>query len=253
MGAVKMSRTTPFIALEKLVMSNAMKSPYWLHIPGLWPTRKDDRPCYDILLDEVRQDLSVGTVELYGKVHMEGRMTALYSREKAVMKYSGRTLEPQKPKSGGYVDAILEMFSDDDFRGLLCADYPDLIHVLPRPNAAFINWYRPPSQKMDGLGPHSDDTAGMTSDVIISITLCELNGERLFTMHDKSRGNKAVWQAELNDGDILIMLPGCQRLYKHSVSKRLTHLNKSRITGGRLNITLRALRLEQNDRAARTR
>lgn len=224
-----------------------MKSPYWLHIPNLWPTEEDLRSSYDILLDEVRQDLSVGVVKLYGGVHSEGRMTTLYSRENAVMKYSGRTLQPNKPKPNGYVDMILDMFSDDEFRSLLCEDHPELMSVLPRPNAAFINWYRPPSQNegnMDGLGAHSDDTSGMTSDVIISITLCEPNGEKLFAMHDKSQGDTIVWQAELANGDILIMMPGCQKLYKHSVSKRMTHLNKSKITGGRLNITLRALQLE---------
>lgn len=224
-----------------------MQSAHWLHITDLWPTQQDDKSCYNILLDEVREDLTVGAVKLYGNVHSEGRMTALYSRESAVMKYSGRILEPKKPKKNGYIDMVLDIFNDGDFRALLCENQPELAQVLPRPNAAFINWYRPPSQNggnMDGLGVHSDDTSGMTSDVIISITLCEAGGEKLFAMHDRSRGDSVVWQAELGDGDILVMMPGCQKLYKHSVSKRVTHLDRSKITGGRLNITLRALKLE---------
>lgn len=228
---------------------------YWVHIQNLWPVTWDDGrggaeiSAYDALLREVRDDLAVGTIKLGGRECKEGRMTTLYSMiEGADMKYSGRTLQPKRPKRGGYVHTIFTLFQDPDFIALLAEQHPGLERVLPIPNAAFINWYRPPSElgakcKMDGLGPHSDDTSGMQSDVIVSITLCEPGGERLFSMHDKASGNVA-WQAELADGDIIIMLPGCQKHYKHSVSDRVTHLDRSRITGGRLNITLRQLKLQ---------
>jgi alkylated DNA repair dioxygenase AlkB len=225
-----------------------MDPDHWVRLVNFWPTEHDEKSSYQVLLDEIREDLNRGTIKVGGRVCQEARLTAMYSQvDGAVMKYSGRKLEPRRPVQGGYVDIILDLVNDPEFRDGLCSDVPQLRGVLPNFNAVFINWYRPPSlcgDKMDNIGIHSDDTTGMQSDVIISITLCEPGGERLFSMHDKAQGDKIVWQAELNDGDIIVMLPGCQRLYKHSVSSRKTHLDRSTITGGRLNITLRSLKLE---------
>lgn len=224
-----------------------MESVYWVHLKGFWPTEDGGNSSYSVLLNEVKPHLTQGSVKLGGNVYKEGRLTAMFSKTNAVMKYSGRTLSPIAPKRGGYLDILLDLFNEGEFRDLLTSEVQHLQGILPKFNAVFINWYRPPSEtggNMDGLGPHSDDTSGMTSDIIVSITLCEPGGEKLFAMHDKAQGEKVVWQAELADGDIVIMLPGCQKLYKHSVSKRVTHLDRTKITGGRLNITLRALKLE---------
>lgn len=220
---------------------------HWVHLQNFWPTEQDGKRSYDLLLDEVRPHLTQGTVKLGGQMCKEGRLTAMFSRTPAVMKYSGRSVTPVVPVKGGYLDILLDLADDPDFRALMMAEVLHLQGILPKFNAVFINWYRPPSQSeghVDSLGPHSDDTTGMTSDVIMSITLCEPGGEKLFAIHDKAQGEKVVWQAELADGDIVIMLPGCQKLYKHSVSKRSTHLDRTKITGGRLNITLRALKIE---------
>jgi alkylated DNA repair dioxygenase AlkB len=221
---------------------------YWARLVGFWPTEHENVSSYQTLLDEIRGDLTQGTIVVYGKVCQENRLTVMYSQlEGVTMKYSNRKLEPIKPTEGGYVDILLDLANDPEFRESLCADVPQLRGVLPKFNAVFINWYRPVAicgDKMDGLGMHSDDTTGMTSDIIISITLCEPNGERLFAMHEKAKGDSIVWQEELKDGDIIIMLPECQKYYKHSVSYRKTHLDRSTITGGRLNITLRALKID---------
>lgn len=225
-----------------------MDREYWIRLVNFWPITHDGESSYQCLLDEVEHDLSRGTIKVGGRVCQEARMTTMYSRiEGAMMKYSGRKLEPKKPISTGYIDVMLDLVNDPDFKENLYLDVPQLRGILPDFNAVFINWYRPLQlcgDKMDNLGMHSDDTSGMTSEVILSVTLCTPNGERLFSMHDKAQGDKIVWQAELNDGDIVIMLPGCQKLYKHSVSSRKTHLDKSVITGGRINITFRALKLE---------
>lgn len=221
----------------------------WVHIPNLWPTTTDlrgkEESVYEVLLDECRKHLSQGDVVVYGGVHKESRLTALFSNEKAAMKYSGRIVKPIKPDEDSYLSVILNLLTSESFLEQIEMSDPRLKGKLPRgANAIFMNWYRPPTEtsKMDGLGPHSDDTRSLSSPVILSVTFCEPHGEKLFSFSEKSSG-KTVWEAELEDGSGLVMLEDCQRDYKHSVSNRKTN-SKGKITGGRINLTIRALKLD---------
>lgn len=224
-----------------------MEGLYWVRLEGLWPVRDEDRKVYDIVLDEVRNDLKRGTIMLAGRPCHEGRLTAMYSNVEAIMKYSGRTLNPIRPKENGYLSMMLDLINDNEFREAVYEDCPEIRGLLPDFNAVFVNWYRPPelceAHQMDSIGAHSDDTRGLTSEVIFSVTFCEQGGERLFSFYDKSQNDKMIWQEELKDGDVLIMLNGCQRRYKHGISPRKTHLDKTKITGGRINFTFRCMKL----------
>lgn len=225
-----------------------MEKSYWIHLSQFWPTEDDGRSVYDVVLEEMRQDLKKGTIVLMGSVKQEGRLTAMYSHVNAVMKYSGRVVTPIKPKNGGYLSMMLEMVSTEEFRENLYADCPELRGRIPPFNAVFVNWYRPPNlcdgDKMDSIGAHSDDVRELDSEIIFSLTFCEEGGERLFSFFDKTAGENMVWQSELKNGDAVFMLEGCQKLYKHSVSSRKTHLDRSKITGGRINFTFRMMKLD---------
>jgi ribA/ribD-fused uncharacterized protein len=220
----------------------------WLYIPDLWPTTTDlrgkEESVYDVLLSECQEHLSQGNVVLYGNVHKEGRLTALFSNEEAVMKYSGRQVKPIKPKEFSYMSTLLEVISSDEFIEEISEMNPRLKGKLPNFNAIFMNWYRPPTEtkNVDSLGPHSDDEKSLTSPVILSVTFCQPKGEKLFAFHEKPT-EKIVWERELENGSGLVMLEGCQSGYKHSVSNRKTN-SKGKITGGRINLTFRQIEVE---------
>lgn len=217
----------------------------WVVLDRALPISHEGKDVYDLLRDELQQHFSVGTIKLGGRICNERRMTCYFTLDNnAVMKYSGRELIPTPPPKGSYLHILMVMVNDPQFRSHLATMNPRLKDVLPRFNAVFCNWYRPPSEtdKPDSLGPHSDDETDLASDVIMSFTYCQENGERIFKMHEKFGSTKTIAEFELKDGAIMVMMPGCQRLCKHSVSDRITNLSGKRITGGRISLTFRCIR-----------
>lgn len=214
---------------------------------GMFEDDPERRSYYD-LLAEIRPFLSVGTVEVFGK-HEERRMTAFFSTDNCPMQYSGRELAPQKPVPGGQIDTLFRAFAMDEMKDTF-RDLIDGVPIeLPKFNAVFVNWYRPPAEipegkKPDGLGWHADDERSHNSDIIMSMTYTEQNGERVFQMRPKTATSGFTWQSELQHQSILLMLPGCQDAFKHRVSDRKTNLAKKLITGGRINLTFRALKTQ---------
>lgn len=221
-------------------------SPFY-YLPDLWPTDEDGREVYDVLLEEIKPDLQRGTIMLGGRLCQEARPTTMYSQVAAVMKYSGRVLQPKRPKKNGYIERLLDIVRTQEFRDLLCEEHAEIATQIPIFNAVFVNWYRPPSEcegdHMDNVGPHSDDVSELDSEVIFSLTFCQSGGERLFTFFDKQANEREYWKQELKNGDGLLMMQGCQRRFKHSVSSRKTHLDRTKITGGRINLTFRLMKL----------
>jgi hypothetical protein len=206
---------------------------------------------YSTLLHEIKPDLEIAPIRMAGAWLDERRMTRLYALDNTPMSYSGRVAIPIIPTSDSIIYRLLEGVNSQTFLQELVRMGLSPKVPIPEFNAVFVNWYRPPSEtpeKVDGLGYHADDEKDLLSDIILSITLCEENGERLFRFRAKrkSDGSKKTsgfdWEAEIPDGALLIMLSGCQRDYKHTVVMRSTKLNRSRITGGRINLTFRAIR-----------
>ena len=203
-----------------------------------------EREMYYNLLDEVQSNLTVGTVEVFG-THRERRMTCSYSTTGMSFTYSGRKVEPHTPQEGGLIGILFECINHDEIKEL----FREISNVeLPEFNTVFINWYRPPDHesranetKPDGLGWHADDERSHRSQIILSMTFCEKNGERFFEMRPKHLKSGCSWKYELPHQSVLLMLPGCQNAYKHRVSDRVTNSERKKITGGRLNLTFRAL------------
>ena len=186
---------------------------------------------------------------MMGRPCPEKRMTRLYAMTSTQMRYSGRVVTPIIPEATSQIHQLLQHINTVEFaREMTQLGLPKT--VLPHFNAVFVNWYRPPSltTSLDGLGYHADDETDLESDVILSLTLCPKGGERLFRFRAKRKEDGSVktsgydWEKELENNSILVMLNRCQQQYKHTVVPRSTRLDRSKITGGRLNLTFRALR-----------
>jgi ribA/ribD-fused uncharacterized protein len=199
----------------------------------------------------MKPHLTQGTVHVYGASHKENRLTALFANDlgsnnsRATFKYSGRIVETIQPQPMSYLALLLETVQSPEFISMAEQMHPALAGRLPRFNACFVNWYRPPKDtgdKPDSLGWHSDNETSLTSKVILSMTFCQPHGEKLFSFQDKIT-NKIVWENELTDGSALIMLDGCQQLYKHAVSGRKTN-SGGKLVGGRISLTFRQIEVE---------
>jgi len=225
-------------------MTRKMK-PYWIYDEDFFRTHNENgTSVYDVLLAELTPYLKQGTVKVVGQDFTERRLTCYFTSTDTQMTYSGRVLEVIRPPPNSYISNLLSVVNSQEFRKLLVDRYQtNSLNV--EFNSVFINWYRPPSitDKPDYLGPHSDDEKYLTLQVILSVTYCEKLGARVFRFHDRSQGNKIKEEFELQDGSLLLMLEGCQKLYKHSVSERKYNLNKQLITGGRLNLTFRCVKV----------
>ena len=200
---------------------------------------------YGTLLDEIRNDLIVGQVRIGPTVMNENRMTTLYTMEDTSVKmvYSGREVKAKIPRLNGVIYTMFESFHDPTYRLTIFEHYGI---VIPFFNSVFVNWYRPPtltSPKIDYIGYHSDDIQSLRDETIYIITICEDTGKRIFRFRKKGTTSGYEWQQELSSGSLLIMNKGCQDVYKHSVINNKTSLNKTPITGGRISLTFRSLRI----------
>lgn len=226
--------------------------PYWAYIPNFWGDHSSNFS-YEKILEEIKGDLGQGSVSVYGNTFQESRLTCFYSlydsSDNMIMSYSGRTLAPKLPLPGTIIQNLLNMFQSPEFFDTLKGSYPDLTDCFQdsnRPNAVFINWYRPTSMtsKPDGIGYHSDDETDHESDVIFSATFCPEGGERIFRFRDKNATKGFVWQKDLENGSMLIMRHGCQKMYKHSIGLLVKNLAGQRLDDkGRINITFRRIKL----------
>lgn len=166
------------------------------------------------------------------------------SESQTEMRYSGRTVKANKIEPGTLLYKIMKLLHKPSFQEVLFETVPQLRGVIPEFNSVFVNHYRRPEEwgsKPDGLGFHSDDERDLQSSVILAITFCEVGGERIFTLQDK-KTNEVLWRKEPKNGSALWMLPGCQDRTKHEVSDRKTHINGTKVTGGRISLTFRQLR-----------
>ena len=217
-----------------------MEQIYWKYMPKLFDTHVDDKHVYATLFDELTPYLSQGTVKVFNNDYLERRLTTYFTTSDTKMEYSGRVLEIIKPHKNSYIESLFSKVNSEEFKKLIKDNYNiDDVDF----NAVFINLYRSPQEtnEPDYLGPHSDSLKYMKSEIILSVTYCEKEGARVFRFHEKGKSTKIVEQIELQDGDALFMLKGCQQNFKHSISNRKNSLDKKLITGGRINCTFRSV------------
>lgn len=147
------------------------------------------------------------TVVVYGKRHLQPRLTAWYGE--AGYTYSGLRLEalPMTP--------LLELL-----RGAVEAA------TGHRYNSVLLNYYR---DGADSMGMHSDDEPELGPQPVIASL--SYGASRTFTLRHKA--SKRSLKFELGDGNLLLMGGALQHHWLHGINKT------AKPTGARLNLTFR--------------
>lgn len=212
----------------------------FFHIKGVFKNIASAEDCAKAFIGP---DLKRHEITVYGKKCKEGRCTQFTQYEDAnlqgYMSYSrnSKTVEIKDSKAKKILRNIRKgmdaLWNHED-------DILDIKDIKIRSNSIFINHYRNREQffeqepegtkyKQDSLGSHSDK--GKDDSPVFSITLCEKDGNRPFVMTRKSDNFQMVFNLE--HGDLFIMYPGCQKLWKHGVP------SNAKYPGQRWNFTVR--------------
>lgn len=152
-------------------------------------------------------------ITVYGKKHLQPRLTALYGNEGKAYSYSNITMQPhywtltlQKIKS------LVENISETNFTTVL------------------LNYYRDGS---DSNGWHADNEKELgTNPVIASLSL---GAERSFQLKHNSDVTKKK-NIILENGSLLLMKGTTQHFWKHQVPKT------TKPVGPRINLTFRVIK-----------
>jgi alkylated DNA repair dioxygenase AlkB len=162
----------------------------------------------DTLLREIpwRQE----TITVWGKEHLQPRLTSWHGDAGADYAYSGLAL-----RTSPWTPALLRIRADIERR---------TGHTF---NSVLLNLYR---DGRDSVGWHSDNEAELgRMPVIASLSL---GATRTFRLRHKRNADKPL-AIELTDGSLLVMAGATQRFWRHAVDKQRTPC------GPRINLTFR--------------
>jgi alpha-ketoglutarate-dependent dioxygenase alkB family protein 2 len=177
----------------------------------------------DSLVENITPLFQPTFITVYGKTYEERRRVIGLGTKGVKYSYSGRTVDAvdweKFPSILEIRDKVIEVCN---MRG----GCPK-VHV---PNFVLINWYRNGNDK---LGPHKDDERDLTKGMpIISFTLGQ---RRRFVFHTSNPLRK-VGEIVLKNGTVLVMNPGTQKHYKHSIPEMKA------ATGPRWSLTFRYIK-----------
>ena len=153
------------------------------------------------------------SVRVFGKVHPQPRLVALYGDSGKKYDYSGISMFPLP-----WTDLLREIKRRIED----CAEATF--------NAVFLNLYR---DHNDGMGFHSDDEKELGKNpVIASLTF---GATRTFLMKHKYKKEIPLQKIPLEAGTVLLMKGETQHFWKHGINKQSTPC------GPRINLTFRNL------------
>ena len=168
----------------------------------------------ETLYQQLRNDLDwqPGTVTVYGKQHIIPRLHAWYGDPGTDYTYSGTLLKPRPlPK---VIDALRQTLNQ---------------HFQCHVNSALGNLYR---SGQDHMGWHSDDEPELNAQApIFSISL---GAVRDFAVRVRGASKQHAAYG-LPSGSLLIMQPGFQQHWQHSLPKRM------KVATPRINLTFREI------------
>jgi alkylated DNA repair dioxygenase AlkB len=147
------------------------------------------------------------TVVVYGKRHLQPRLTAWYGE--ASYTYSGLTLQPLP------LTPLLEQLRAAVERA-----------TGRRYNSVLLNYYR---DGADSMGMHSDDEPELGPQPVIASL--SYGATRTFTLRHKL--SQRTVKLELTDGSLLLMAGTLQAHWQHGINKT------AKLVGPRLNLTFR--------------
>ena len=153
------------------------------------------------------------SVRIYGKVHAQPRLVALYGDPGKRYDYSGIALHPLP-----WTDLLREIRRRIED----CTEASF--------NAVFLNLYR---DHNDSMGFHSDDEKELGKNpVIASVTF---GATRTFLLKHKFNNELPTVKVPLTAGTVLLMKGATQHYWKHGINKQTTQC------GPRVNLTFRTL------------
>jgi len=152
-------------------------------------------------------------ITIFGKTHLQPRLTAWYGNQESSYSYSGITMEPR-----AWNQTLLNL--KVRIESLLGQDF----------NSVLLNYYR---DHRDSMGMHSDDEPELGKQpVIASLSLGE---ERTLLLRHKYRKDLSTIKLPLTSGSLLVMKGSTQSYWKHGISKQ------KKVCGSRLNLTFRSI------------
>lgn len=165
---------------------------------------------YKKLHNEVKWQQDFITV--FGKTHLQPRLTSLYGNEGKPYSYSGITMQPNKWNT-------LLMFIKNEIETVCNENFTTVL----------LNLYR---NGRDSMGYHADNEKELgTNPIIASVSF---GAER--SIHFQHNTDKNIKQKiTLEHGSLLIMKGETQDFYKHQVPKT------SKTVGARINLTFRKI------------
>ena len=180
------------------------------YFPGFLTTEKATA-LLDLLINKTPWQHD--TITLFGKTHLQPRLTAFFCTDKISYSYSNINM-----KANNWTPELL--------------DVKDRIEKIAKTsfNSVLLNLYR---DGKDSMGWHADDEKELGNNPIIaSLTL---GSERFFHLkHNNDPDKKA--KIKLENGSLLLMKGSTQHFYKHQVPKTTQAL------GPRINLTFRTIK-----------
>lgn len=151
-------------------------------------------------------------IKLFGKEHLQPRLSAFFAEPDINYSYSGLKLKPEYfPESLLKIKKKVENFSDMNF------------------NSCLANLYR---DGQDSMGWHSDDEKELGRNPVIASV--SFGAERIFHLKHKTDRNLKE-KIILKHGSLLMMEGGLQHTWKHQLPKT------KKIIGARINLTFRKI------------
>jgi len=178
-----------------------------VYYPNFFPKIEADL-FYESLLSETpwQQD----NITVYGKVHAQPRLTALFGDGSKTLAYSNITMHPHL-----WTDRILKI--KNSIRTICDANF----------NTVLLNYYR---DGRDSNGWHADNEKYLGQNpVIASVTFGQ---ERPFHLKHNSKENPTQ-KLILEHGSVLIMQGETQHFWKHQIPKT------TKVVSPRINLTFR--------------
>lgn len=152
-------------------------------------------------------------ITLWGKRHLQPRLTAWYGDSQSVYSYSGIRLQPLP-----WSDLLLDL--KQRVEALALCSF----------NSVLLNYYR---NERDSMGMHSDDEPELgVNPIIASLSVGE---ERMLVFKHKRRKDLAPVRVPLASGSVLLMRGATQHHWKHGIDKQ------SRPCKPRINLTFRRI------------
>ena len=168
---------------------------------------------YDNLFSELVDNTAWRQEKLtiYGKTHLQPRLSAWYGSKELIYSYSGITMIP-RPWSQALLDLKTRIES------LVSQEF----------NSVLLNYYR---DHRDGMGMHSDDEPELGKQPVIASL--SLGDERILLLRHRYRNDLNTIKISLPSGSLMIMKGDTQRYWKHGIAKQ------KHPCGPRLNLTFR--------------